>query len=160
MRTKGLYHIPHIYKEKVHYNSNMGKSAIEAIIDNEIQLDYVRSPGPGGQNVNKLATAVQLRFDVNSSPSLSVEVKDRLLKLAGSRATGTGEIVIQAHRFRSQEKNRADAIERLVAFIRRAEYKPATRHPTRPTRASQERRLAAKKNRSEIKRRRSGTIED
>jgi ribosome-associated protein len=133
---------------------------IPGILENEIQLDYIRSPGPGGQNVNKLATAVQLRFDAAGSPSLTAEVKARLLKLAGSRATGSGEIVINAHRYRSQEKNRADAIERLVALIRKAEYKPAPRHPTRPTRASQEKRLAHKKNRSEVKRRRSGITDD
>jgi ribosome-associated protein len=133
---------------------------IPGILENEIQLDYIRSPGPGGQNVNKLATAVQLRFDAAGSPSLTAEVKARLLKLAGSRATGSGEIVINAHRYRSQEKNRADAIERLVALIRKAEYKPAPRRPTRPTHASQERRLAHKKNRSEVKRRRSGITDD
>jgi ribosome-associated protein len=133
---------------------------IPGILENEIQLDYIRSPGPGGQNVNKLATAVQLRFDATGSPNLTAEVKARLLKLAGSRATGSGEIVINAHRYRSQEKNRADAIERLVALIRKAEYKPAPRRPTRPTRASQERRLAHKKNRSEVKRRRSGITDD
>jgi ribosome-associated protein len=83
----------------------MWKSAINSILENEIQLDYIRSPGPGGQNVNKLATAVQLRFKVAGSPSLTEEIKARLLKLAGSRATGAGEIVINAHRFRSQEKN-------------------------------------------------------
>jgi ribosome-associated protein len=138
----------------------MWKSAINSILENEIQLDYIRSPGPGGQNVNKLATAVQLRFKVAGSPSLTAEIKARLLKLAGSRATGAGEIVINAHRFRSQEKNRADAIERLVTLIQKAEYKPVPRRPTRPTRSSQEKRLSDKKNRSEIKRRRSGVTED
>jgi ribosome-associated protein len=138
----------------------MWKSAINSILENEIQLDYIRSPGPGGQNVNKLATAVQLRFKVAGSPSLTEEIKARLLKLAGSRATGAGEIVINAHRFRSQEKNRADAIERLVTLIQKAEYKPVPRRPTRPTRSSQEKRLSDKKNRSEIKRRRSGVTED
>ena len=138
----------------------MSGSDIKIILDNEIQLDYIRSPGPGGQNVNKLATAVQLRFNVTGSPSLTMEIKTRLLKLAGSRATGAGEIVMNAHRYRSQEKNRADAIERLVALIRKAEYKPITRRPTRPTRSSQEKRLSEKKNRSAIKRHRSGVIED
>ena len=138
----------------------MWKSTINSILDTEIQLDYIRSPGPGGQNVNKLATAVQLRFNASGSPSLTTEIKTRLLKLAGRRATGNGEIIINAHRYRSQEKNRADAIERLVALIQKAEYKPVPRRPTRPTRASQERRLAHKKNRSETKRRRSGVAED
>jgi len=132
----------------------MTKTVLSEILENEIQLDYIRSPGPGGQNVNKLATAVQLRFDVTGSPHLTSEIKIRLLELAGSRATGTGEIVINAHRFRSQEKNREDAIERLVTLIQRAEYKPAPRQPTRPTRASRERRLAVKRNRSMIKRNR------
>ena len=132
----------------------MDKPDLSGILEKEIQLDYIRSPGPGGQNVNKLATAVQLRFDVSGSSNLTSEIKTRLLKLAGSRATGTGEIVITAHRFRSQEKNREDAIERLVTLIHRAEYKPATRHPTRPTRASRERRLAMKRNRSNTKKNR------
>ena len=138
----------------------MLKINIQAILENEIQLDYIRSPGPGGQNVNKLATAVQLRFNAAGTSRLPEEVKVRLLKLAGSRATSNGEIVINAHRYRSQEKNRTDAIERLVTLIQKAEYKPVPRHPTRPTRASLERRLAHKKNRSEVKRRRSGVTED
>ena len=138
----------------------MLKINIQAILENEIQLDYIRSPGPGGQNVNKLATAVQLRFNAAGTSRLPEEVKVRLLKLAGSRATSNGEIVINAHRYRSQEKNRTDAIERLVTLVQKAEYKPVPRRPTRPTRASQERRLAHKKNRSEVKRRRSGVTED
>jgi ribosome-associated protein len=129
----------------------MLKTNTQAILEYEIKLDFIRSPGPGGQNVNKLATAVQLRFNAAASPNLTPEVKNRLLKLAGSRATSAGEIVINAHRYRSQEKNRLEAIERLVALIQKAEYKPATRHPTRPTRSSQEKRLETKRKRSGIK---------
>jgi ribosome-associated protein len=145
---------------KVNYNCDMSESIIKSILDNEIQLDYIRSPGPGGQNVNKLATAVQLRFDAAGSSNLTPEVKTRLLKLAGSRATSAGEIVINAHRYRSQEKNRLEAIERLVNLIRRAEYQPIPRRPTRPTRSSQEKRLSEKKSRSAIKRHRSGVIDE
>ena len=124
---------------------------LNPIIDNEVRIEYIRSPGPGGQNVNKVATAVQLRFDVAGSPSLPAEVKHRLLKLAGSRATTSGEIIITAHRYRSQEKNRTDALMRLVTLIQRAEHRPVTRHATKPTRSSREKRLAAKKKHSEIK---------
>jgi ribosome-associated protein len=124
---------------------------ITGILDNEIQLDYIRSPGPGGQNVNKLATSVQLRFDAARSSRLPEEVKSRLLKLAGSRASKEGEIILTARRFRSQEQNRLDAIARLTTLIERAQVKPRLRHPTRPTRSSQEKRLQVKRKRSEIK---------
>jgi ribosome-associated protein len=124
---------------------------IAGILDNEIQLDYIRSPGPGGQNVNKLATAVQLRFDAARSSRLPEGVKSRLLKLAGSRASKEGEIILTARRFRSQDQNRLDAIARLTDLIKRAQEEPRPRHPTRPTRSSQEKRLQVKRKRSEIK---------
>ncbi|MGA9397383.1 MAG: alternative ribosome rescue aminoacyl-tRNA hydrolase ArfB [Anaerolineaceae bacterium] len=128
------------------------KPDLDTIINAELHFNYVRAPGPGGQNVNKVATAVQLRFNAAGSPSLTAEIKTRLLKLAGKRATSAGEIIINAHRYRSQEKNREDALTRLVTLIQRAEYRPVPRHATRPTRSSQEKRLALKKRRSEIKR--------
>jgi len=117
----------------------------------ELRESFVRASGPGGQNVNKVATAVELRFDVAASPNLPEPVKARLLRLAGSRATGEGEIVIQASRFRSQPQNRADARERLFALIRRAAVAEKPRIATKPTRAAREERLKAKRRRSGVK---------
>lgn len=120
--------------------------------DSEVTFSFIRASGPGGQNVNKVATAVQLRFDARNSPALPEPVRTRLEKLAGSRLTLMGEIVLTANRFRTQERNRADAIERLVALIAKAaEPPPPTRRPTRPTRASKERRLTTKARRGTIK---------
>lgn len=121
------------------------------LADDEVSEQFVRSPGPGGQNVNKLATAVQLRFDARGSRSLPDDVRGRALELAGSRATRHGEIVINAHRFRTRERNREDALERLVSLIRRAAVAPAPRVPTRPSRASKERRSEDKRRRSALK---------
>jgi ribosome-associated protein len=123
-------------------------------IERELQFDYIRASGPGGQNVNKVATAVQLRFDVVNSPSLSMDVKTRLVKLAGKRMTDAGVLIIEANRFRTQEKNREDAIERLNELVRKARERPKLRHKTRPTKASKEERLKEKKKRGEIKKNR------
>lgn len=120
--------------------------------EKELSFSFIRASGPGGQNVNKVATAVQMRFDVRNSTAFSDAVRERLEKLAGSRLTLEGEIVITANRFRTQERNRSDAIERLVALIAKAaEPPPPPRRPTRPTRASKERRLTAKVRRGQIK---------
>ncbi len=121
------------------------------IPEDELDFRFFRAGGPGGQNVNKVSTSVQLRFDVVNSPSLTEPVKERLLKLAGSRATQAGEVLITAVRFRTQERNRADAMERLQALIDEASIKPVFRVPTRPTRASRQRRLDSKTRRSVIK---------
>ena len=122
-----------------------------AIDEREIEESFVRASGPGGQNVNKLATAVQLRFDVRHSPSLSNDVAIRLMRLAGKRITKDGVLVIIAQRHRTQERNRADALDRLATLIREAATPPTPRRATKPTKASRERRLHGKKLRSNIK---------
>ena len=122
-----------------------------SIKENEIREEFVLASGPGGQNVNKVATAVKLRFDAAHSPSLPEDVRDRLMRLAGKRLTDEGVIVIDARRFRSQDKNRKDARERLAALIREAAQPPKRRRKTRPTMASKERRLEGKRRRSQIK---------
>ncbi|MHA1164480.1 MAG: alternative ribosome rescue aminoacyl-tRNA hydrolase ArfB [Alphaproteobacteria bacterium] len=122
------------------------------IPDAELEEKFIRASGPGGQNVNKVSSAVELRFDAKRSPSLPEAVLQRLIGLAGRRATRQGVIVIRAERFRTQERNRADARDRLVRLIRRAAATPRARIKTRPTRASIERRLRAKARRGSLKR--------
>lgn len=117
----------------------------------EIRVDFVRSSGPGGQNVNKVATAVQLRFDLRNSRSIGAEAKERLMKLAGRRVTSAGEIVIEARRFRTQQRNREDAMERLILLVQQALTKPAVRAKSRLNAASKGKRLQEKKRRSRLK---------
>ncbi len=117
----------------------------------ELEFRFFRAGGPGGQNVNKVSTAVQMRFDAAGSPSLDEATRARLIKLAGSRLTNEGVIVISAVRFRTQERNRDDAIERLNALIEKARIAPVKRIRTKPTKGSKERRLQAKAGRSKIK---------
>ncbi len=119
--------------------------------EREIQENFVRASGPGGQNVNKVSTAVQLRFDVARSPSLPEPVRARLIALAGHRLTQDGVLILSAERYRSQRRNRDDALERLIELIREACEVELPRHPTRPTLASKKRRLDSKQRRGETK---------
>ncbi len=130
------------------------------IPEDELHFDFVRAAGPGGQNVNKVSTAVQLRFDVVNSPSLPERVRSRLQRLAGQRLTGDGVLVITAQRFRTQIQNRQDAIERLTELIQQAAAKPKPRRKTKPSLAAQARRLDKKRQRSEKKQRRSWTYRE
>ena len=125
-----------------------------SIDERELTFEYIRASGPGGQNVNKVATAVQLRFDLRAS-SLPDDVRKRLIKLAGKRVTHESVLVLEAKQYRTQEQNREDAIQRLVDWIRKATVKPKKRTKTKPTAASREKRLKSKKVRGEVKRLRS-----
>lgn len=120
------------------------------IDERELQIDFIRASGPGGQNVNKVATAVQLRFDVRAS-SLPEEVKARLIHLAGKRITSEGVLLIEAKRFRTQEPNREDALQRFIELVRKSLVKPKARKRTKPTAAAKEERLKEKKRKGEIK---------
>jgi ribosome-associated protein len=126
-----------------------------SIDDRELHVLYIQSGGPGGQNVNKVATAAQLQFDLANSPSLPIEIKYRLAHLAGSKLSNDGVITITARRFRSQDQNRQDATERLVAMILEASHRPKTRRPTRPSKAQRRERLEGKTRRGATKRSRS-----
>jgi len=130
------------------------------IDEEEIHQQFIRASGPGGQNVNKVATAVQLRFDVAHSASLPEDVRERLTRFAGKRLTKEGYLVIDARRFRTQEQNRKDAVARLVSLIRQAAQRPKIRKKTAPTLASKERRLESKHRRSKIKHLRRAEPED
>ncbi len=131
-----------------------------SIADEEIHQQFIRASGPGGQNVNKVATAVQLHFDAVHSPSLPEDVRGRLIRLAGKRITKEGYLIIDARRFRTQEQNRKDAVTRLTTLIRQAAQRPKIRKKTKPTPASKERRLESKHRRSKIKHLRRAGLQD
>jgi ribosome-associated protein len=122
-----------------------------SISENELQEDFVRASGPGGQNVNKVSTAVQLRFDVVNSPSLPEDVKNRLKKLAGSKMTDNGILIIDSREYRTQNRNRAGALNRLMELVKKASEKPKKRIKTKPTKGAKEKRLQVKKQRSAVK---------
>ncbi len=130
------------------------------IDESEIQYDFIRASGPGGQNVNKVASSVQLRFDVRNSPSLAPDVKERLIKLAGNRVTEDGILIIEAKRYRTQEQNRFDATQRLITWIQKALEKPKERKATRPSVTAKAARVSDKKKHGEIKRIRRYAPED
>ena len=135
-------------------------NATITIPDSEITLTFVRADGPGGQNVNKTATAVQLRFDAMHSPALPADVRRRLVRLSGRRLTGDGILVIDARRHRSQKQNRQDALERLTRLVQAALQPPRTRRPTKPSKASRRRRLESKRHRARLKRSRGSVRDD
>jgi ribosome-associated protein len=127
---------------------------------NEVEFSFIRSSGPGGQNVNKVATAVQLRFDIPASHALPAEAKSRLMKLAKNRITKEGVLILEARSHRTQEQNRGEAVQRFVLLLRRAMQKPKVRRPTRPGAAQRERRLHEKKKRSALKSERRSKPDD
>ena len=131
-----------------------------ALYPDEITYDFIRASGPGGQKVNKTSSAVQLRFDVGASSSLPEDVRQRLIRLAGRRLTTNQILVIEAKRFRSQDDNRRDAVERLIKLIRKAVHAPVRRRKTKPSKASVERRINLKRRRSQIKRKRRVRLEN
>jgi len=130
------------------------------IDESEIQYDFIRASGPGGQNVNKVASSVQLRFDIRNSPSLEPDVKERLIKLAGSRVTDDGILIIEAKKYRTQEQNRYDATQRLIAWVQKALEKPKVRRATRPSLTAKAARVGDKKKCGEIKKTRRFNQED
>ncbi len=159
-KARRVFNIPCLDEKQPRHWAGRFRGILAAVIwitphlsidESELQWDFIRAAGPGGQNVNKVSSAVQLRFNLLENESLPPEVKERLIRMAGKRINEKGELIIQAQRRRTQEQNRQEALERLILLLQQASQKPKPRHPTHPSAAARQARLNAKRRRSQLK---------